>query len=124
MFSAVVKTELGSDKTCLKRELDNYNLPAVASSQYIRVLLDVVGAGDNDTQVFNESEIEGPLCMVFEWMEHDLRAVPSERYRKDSNLPKVIAKSVLSALALLKTQHGAIHTGESVSSASYQLLNI
>lgn len=50
--------------------------------------------------------------MVFEWMEHDLRTVPSNQFRQNSDLPKIIAKSVLSALVLLKTQYSAVHTGE------------
>ncbi len=122
----MVKTEPGPEKTAFKREYHNYNQPAVASSRYIRALYDVVEASNSDAPpapVFNESETEGPFCMVFEWMEHDLRTVPSARYRKDSNLPKVIAKSVLSALALIKTEYGGMHTGESLSPASYQLLN-
>ncbi len=58
--------------------------------------------------------------MVFEWMEHDLRTVPSNQFRQNSRLPKIIAKSVLLALALLKTQYGAVHTGECLVSFSLQ----
>lgn len=110
--SAVVKTEIGPEKICLKRERGNYRLLAVASCQYIRSLYDVVGPDGDDVQVKNTSTTEDPLCMVFEWMEHDLRTVPSDQFRQNSNLPKIIAKSVLSALALLKSQANAVHTGE------------
>lgn len=47
-------------------------------------------------------------------MDHDLRSVPSHQFRENSNLPKIIAKSVLSALAILKTEYNAIHSGESL----------
>ena len=118
----MVKTELGPEKTCLKRELHNYKLPAVASCPYIRTLYDVIGPGRDDAKVDNATT-EDPLCMVFEWMDHDLRTVPSDQYRRNSNLPKIIAKSVLSALALLKTQYGAVHTGKRLSCAFLQFLS-
>ena len=38
--------ELGTEKTCLKREHDNYKLPAVASYQQFRALHDLVLEGD------------------------------------------------------------------------------
>jgi hypothetical protein len=38
--------------------------------------------------------------------------VPSDKFRENSILPKIIARSVLSTLALLNTQYNAIHTGE------------
>jgi hypothetical protein len=107
----VVKTELGTEKTCLKREHDNYMLPAVASCQHIRALHDLVLEGDV-AQEDNTSVAKYPYYMVFEWMDHDLRAVPSDKFRENSILPKFIARSVLSTLALLKTQYNAIHTGE------------
>ncbi len=84
-------------------------------TDFVVALYDVITADNSDAQIPNESETETPLCLVFEWMEHDLRAVPSDHYQENSNLPKVIAKSVLSALALLKTEYGAIHTGEHLS---------
>ena len=112
MSSAVVKTELGPEKICLRRENDNYKLPAIASCQYIRTLVDIIGPKGVDTQVDNEFTMKESLCLVFEWMEQDLRTLPSDQFRENSNLPKIIAKSVLSALALLQNQYNAIHTGE------------
>jgi hypothetical protein len=47
-----------------------------------------------------------------EWMENDLAGVASDDFRENSDLPVIIAKSVLSALAILKTQYKGIHTGE------------
>jgi len=108
----VVKTEIGPEKTCLERERSNYKLPAIISCQYIRTLYDVVGPDGDDAQVESASMTEDPPCMVFEWMEHDLRTVPSDQFRQNSDLPKIIARSVLSALVLLKTQHSAVHTGK------------
>ena len=89
-------------------------LPAVASSQHIRTLHDVVGPDKDGVHAESTSRTKDPLCLVFEWMEHDLRTVPPDQFRKNSNLPKIIAKSVLLALVLLKTQYGAVHTGECV----------
>lgn len=117
----MVKTERGPEKTCLKRERNNYKLPAIILCQYIRTLYDVVGPDEDVAQVDSESMTEDPPCMVFEWMEHDLRTVPSDQFRQNSNLPKIIAKSVLSALVILKTQYGAVHTGECIVSLVYGL---
>ena len=112
ILSAVAKTKLGPEKTCLRRERDNYNLPAVTSCQYIRTLYDVVGQ-DVDAVQNSGTAADDALCLVFKWMEHELQTVPSDEFRQNSNLPKIIARSVLSALALLKTEYNAVHTGES-----------
>lgn len=123
-FSAVVKTELGPEKICLKRERDNHRFPAIASCQYLRSLYDIVGPGDS-ARGDTTSTTGDPLCLVFEWMEHDLRTVPSDNFRENSILPKIIAKSILSALAFLKSQCSAIHTGGFFSSPKgQQQLNI
>jgi hypothetical protein len=115
----IPQTELGSEKICLKREYDSYQLPAVASCQYIRTLCDVESYRD-EAGVGDASATDYPIYMVFEWMEHNLRTLPSDQFRENSNLPRAIAKSVLSALALLKTKYGAIHTGKCLSSPTYQ----
>ncbi len=112
----VVKTVTGPKKTCLKRELGNHKLGAIASCQYIRTLYDVVGPEAGTAPVETTSTFEDPLCLVFEWMEYDLRTVPSGRFRENSNLPRIIAKSVLSALALVKSQYKGMHTGECLAS--------
>lgn len=113
VFSAVVKTELGPKKTCLRREYHNYKLRAIASCQYIRTLLDVVPSGAADALGReNGSVITEDPYLVFELMDCDLRTVPSDEFRENSDLPKLVAKSVLSALVLLHNQYGAAHTGE------------
>ena len=114
-----MKTELGPQKICLKRERDNYGLPAIASCQYLRTLYDVVGPGDS-AQGDTTSTTGDPLCLVFEWMKHDLRTVPSNKFRENSIIPKIIAKSILSALAFLKKEFNAIHTGGCFSSPKDQ----
>jgi hypothetical protein len=91
----ISQTEVGPQKIC---EYDNYQLPAVASCQYIRTLCDVVESYRDEA---GGSATDYPICMVFEWIEHDLRKLPSDQFRENSNLPRVIAKSVLSTLALL-----------------------
>lgn len=113
-YSAVVKTELGPEKICLKRERNNYRLPTIASCQNFRALYDTVGPEDC-AQGDTTSTTGDPSCLVFEWMEHDLRTVPSHKFRGDCILPKIIAKSILSALAFLKTEFNAVHTGGYIS---------
>ena len=119
-------TEPGPKNSPFNRELRNHRLADVASCQYIRALCDVVGLNEDKALVDSTLTAKDPPCMVFEWMEHDLRAVPSDRFRQNSNLPKLIAKTVLSATALLKSQYGVVHTGEHLclpSSVIHQLLN-
>ena len=88
----------------------NHKLSSVAACQYIRSLHGVVEAEiDQEEGNGNSSTSNPPL--VFEWMEHVLAKLPSDAFRKNSDLPRIIAKSVLSALAVLKTQFNAIHTG-------------
>lgn len=112
--SAVVKTAFEPiTQNDLRRERINYLIPGIRSSPYIRRHYDILrrdSASVEDHGQVDETAI-APLGMVFEWMDYDLWHVPSERFRQDSVLPKVIARSVLSALALFKTQYNAIHTG-------------
>lgn len=107
----MVKTALGElEYVALKREYKNYRNPDIASSSYIRTLYDAVGFFE-DELLQDGSATEGPPCLVFEWMETDLRSLPSHQYRDDSSLPKLISKSVLSALDVFK-RYNTIHTGK------------
>lgn len=118
--SAVVKTALEPTKKALRRERNNYLIPGIRSSPYIRSQYDILErdphSGEGPPQA--DETAAAPPGMVFEWMEYDLWQVPSERFRRNSVLPKVISRSVLSALALLKTQYDAIHTGRRIISSS------
>lgn len=107
----MVKTELGHDRSCLDREHHSHQHPTIKSSPYIRRLQDVIGtfgAGDEE----EKAESEDAPCLVFEWMENVLWKVRSDAFRQNLILPKVIAKSVLSALNLLDTEYDAIHSGQ------------
>ena len=113
----------------LWRERDNHRLPAIASCPHIRQLYDVIEPTREPSQQASElqeektphekpivqpesmSRLATPLCLIFEWMDYDLRNLPSNAFRGSSNLPKWIAKAVLEALAVLKSEYGAIHTG-------------
>ena len=110
LFSAVVKTALDIHKIILDREYHNYKMPDIASCPYIRNLIDIIPNSDDACGANASSATEIPP-LVFEWMEQDLRTVLSVEFRENSDLPKLIAKSVLSALALLKTRYSAIHSG-------------
>ncbi|KAF1848207.1 kinase-like protein [Cucurbitaria berberidis CBS 394.84] len=98
---AMIKTAATDDeKMCLKREYRNYKIDDIASSPYIRAMCDTVR--------FNEHQ-DDPSCLVFEWMDHDLRSITAPEFRGNARLPKVVSKAVLSALNVLKTLN-AVHT--------------
>lgn len=113
MSSAVVKTAREPTKKALRRERNNYLIPGIRSSPYIRSQYDIIDRDPDSGKNLPHADetATAPGAMVFEYMEYDLWQVPSERFRQNSVLPKVIARSVLSALALLRTQYDAIHTG-------------
>lgn len=76
----MVKTEIGPEKIALKCQGGNYWLPAIASSKHIRSLYEAIGQDGNNAGVEGMSMTEDPLCMVFEWMEHNLRTVSSDQF--------------------------------------------
>jgi hypothetical protein len=86
---------------CLRREYHNYGFSEIASSPFIRALRDTVWSPQNQN---------APSCLVFEWMDHDLKSVTAPEFRGSPILPKVVSKEVLSALDILKIL-GAVHTG-------------
>ena len=103
---AMVKCAATNDeKMALKREYRNYGISEIALCPYIRMLHDVVQSN---------GDLQDPPCLVFEWMDLDLRSVPAHRFRGDSRLPKVVSIAVLSALETFKTLN-AVHTGDSSS---------
>jgi serine/threonine protein kinase len=104
---AVVKSAATNDeKIALKREYRNHRIFEIASCPYIRTLYDTVPS--------NEDQHNSP-CLVFEWMDLDLRSVPANRFRGDPRLPRVVSNAVLSALKLFKMLN-AVHTGNRSSS--------
>ncbi|CAD6441363.1 42af014d-f82e-49a6-9a4e-116853ca4dfa [Sclerotinia trifoliorum] len=56
----------------------------------------------------SENESESNFYLFFEWVENDLKSVPSSQFRT-GHLPKIVAKSVLEALALIQEKFKAIH---------------
>ncbi|OBT87324.1 CMGC/DYRK protein kinase [Pseudogymnoascus sp. 03VT05] len=100
---AVIKTETdASMKYVFNRERNNYELPHMASCKTIRALRDVIS--------FDPQKPLEPQCMVFEWMDQDLRTVAYSRFCSKPELPRVIARSVLETLAFLKETYGAFHS--------------
>lgn len=100
----MIKTETDeSMKYVFNRERNNYELPHMASCKTIRALRDVIS--------FDSQKPLEPQCMVFEWMDQDLRTVPYSKFRSKPELPRVIARSVLETLAFLKETYGAFHSG-------------
>ena len=96
----------------MKREQNNYRIPAITSCKYIRELCDVISSGSEELRAEKADLAVNSLCLVFEWMDHDLRTVSSFEFRSNSDIPKIISKAVLSALALL-SQFNAVNTGVS-----------
>lgn len=80
-----------------------YEVEAIAQSPYIRAQIDTIG---HDVEINDDSQQQ---YMVFEWMDTDLWQLPSERFRSGSQLPRIIAKSVLQALAVFQDLDG-VHT--------------
>src|SRR4051812_46299691 len=98
----------GEVKDCYEREVENYEIDSIASSPYIRKLVDLIGHDKDGNDIKSRSQ---PQCMVLEWMDSDLWQLrPSDRYRSGSKLPMIIAKSVLEALVVIDDL-GGIHTG-------------
>jgi hypothetical protein len=68
----VVKTAASDvEYVALKREYNNYKIPDIASSPYIRALYDAVSSFEQGV-CQGGAAAEDPLCLVFEWMETDL----------------------------------------------------
>ncbi|KAI9755845.1 MAG: hypothetical protein M4579_004127 [Chaenotheca gracillima] len=104
---AVIKTEPieRNRKIFYQRELDNLAIPAIASSRYVRGLQDYVGHGSM------ESVLGAPQqrSMVLEWMDTDLWKSRFQTPHPEADLPRIMAKSVLEALAVFADLRG-IHT--------------
>jgi hypothetical protein len=99
---AMVKTAATEhEQISLKREHHNYKLDKIATSPFIRTLYDTVQL---------EQNADDQSCLVFEWMDHGLNSVPAWEFRSHPTLPRVVSKTVLSALDTLKTLN-ATHTG-------------
>ncbi|KAF4629161.1 hypothetical protein G7Y89_g8984 [Cudoniella acicularis] len=88
-----------------RRELHNYSFESLAKSPYIRSMLDLVGHEDSPPA----DGTQQPKCMVFEWMDTDLWQLPSQPFRSGSQLPRIMAKSLLEALAVIADENG-VHT--------------
>lgn len=108
---AVVKTAVGEvDRAVLKREYNNYIVPDIGSSLYVRSMYEAIGRfEDNSPEQQRNSITQNPLYLVFEWMDTDLRSVLPHNFRSDSDLPRLVSKSVLSALDLFK-EYRTTHT--------------
>lgn len=107
-YRAVVKTAVGElERVALRREYNHYKNPDIASSPYIRTLYDTVGSFEGNVR---PDSTENQPCLVLEWMETDLRSLSSYQYRDGSCLPKLVSKSVLSALDIFR-RNNTIHTG-------------
>ncbi|OBT54029.1 hypothetical protein VE04_03551 [Pseudogymnoascus sp. 24MN13] len=84
-----------------ERELDTHRIPAIEESPYIRQLVDVIHPEDGAPGE--------PKKLVFEWMDTDLWKCRPHGNLSHPNLPQVISKSVLEALAVFQGLN-AVHT--------------
>jgi len=104
---AVVKSaETAGEAMRLRREQRNYRRGNIASSPHVRALLDTVPVYEFHTGQPRDS---GTPHLVFEWMDHALRAITAPQFRRNPALPRAVAHGVLSALAALRTLD-AVHT--------------
>lgn len=110
LIRAIVKTcSSDLDQILLAREYRSYQIPDFATSPYIRHMLEAIGMPQEQGNNSIAPALHPP-CLIFEWMDTDLWHVPSKPFRNDTELPKVVCRSVLSALAIFK-KHGKTHTG-------------
>ena len=102
-YRAVIKTEPLEDrrKVVYVREYENLKHPRVAASPYIRALEDCINHNDGDH--VNQRAI------VLEWMDTDLWHARMHPRSQDPDLQKLVAKSVLEALAVFADIQGT-HT--------------
>ncbi|KAK0129021.1 hypothetical protein ONS95_000961 [Cadophora gregata] len=68
-------------------------------------MVDTIGHDGNAAS----STLGQPQCMVFEWMDTDLWQLPSKPFRNGSELPRIVARSLLEALVVIDSEHG-VHT--------------
>jgi serine/threonine protein kinase len=103
---AVVKTATTDlERAVLRREYRSYQHDQIASSPFIRKMYEGIGnIEDIDNPIASD-----PPCLVFEWMDTELRSIPSSQFRS-GELPKQVARSVLSALEVFYFMD-AVHTG-------------
>jgi hypothetical protein len=117
-YRAVVKTAASRlENVSLNREHNIYHMPDIASSPYIPALYDTVGSFEVEELSRFGVPAKDPSCLVFEWMETDLHSLSSYQYRRNSRLPKIISKSVLSALDMFRRYNGTYTGKHSVSSS-------
>lgn len=107
---AVVKTFTTEvDQSLLAREYRNYQIPSIASSPYVRRMYEAIGFSNGQGENSSSNSVHSP-CLILEWLDTDLWHVSSKAFRNNAELPKLICRSVLSALATFG-KHGKAHTG-------------
>lgn len=102
IHSVVIKTEAEGDSILYEREAEGHEFDCIRNSPFIRRLYEAV---DNGTD----------KCMVLEWMDQDLWSLRHQKLPLDSPFPKIVARSILSALATFSDMDGQIptvHTGK------------
>ncbi|PYI07494.1 kinase-like protein [Aspergillus sclerotiicarbonarius CBS 121057] len=112
---AVIKTAIGDlERVALQREYNNYQINGFASNRYIRTMYEAIGPIESSNS--NKSP-----HLVFEYMETVLRKVPSYKFR-DTQLPRIVSKSVLSALKVMRSQR-MVHTDVNFNNVFISNLN-
>jgi len=99
-------------KKDLRRELQQYDHADSNQCDYILTLYDFVDSDVDEPSDADEATDEVPFCLIFKWMEQNLKMTPPDPYREKSVLPKVVAKSILSALARINKEGGSVHTSK------------
>jgi len=92
-------------RTQYNREFHNYTLDSIARSPFVHSMLDLIGY-DEPLSCQGHQQ---PQCMVFEWMDTHLWQLSSNPFRLGSELPRIVARSILEALVVFHDEEG-VHT--------------
>ncbi len=105
VHSVVIKHKPpGRNRVEYNRERRCYGVESIAQSPYIRRMHESIGHAQS-----GEGEDTQLQYIVFEWMDSDLCHQSSEPFRSGSQVPRIVAKAVLEALAIFANV-GGVHT--------------
>ena len=98
----MIKTETPGDSILYDREIKAYEFDCIRNSPFIRQVHEAI---DNGTD----------KCMVLESMDQDLWSLRHRKLPADSPFPRILARSVLTALNAFADMDGqtpTVHTGK------------
>ncbi|KAK8199812.1 kinase-like domain-containing protein [Phyllosticta capitalensis] len=108
---AVLKCATTEDEVVgLIQEQENYGFPEIASSPFVRKLLDTINTdGDPDLPPVPEGKTPLVAFLVLEWLDGNLTGLSESHFRDNPALAKAVAYAVLKALVASK-RAGRVNT--------------